>query len=303
MRKKIKICLGLIILVICFFFLVKALFINWHQVDSQELTFNWLFLLISYVIWFLAFLLMGFLWKATIMYVGERLSFIQALRIISLSMLPKYMPGKVFGIVGQVWLTKKEGNVSGEKGGVCAILEIVISVLSGTLLSVIILPFVLKNKFSPNFYLMLVIIPVLFIILYPPLFMKIVNWGLRKLKREEIEFIPRYTQLLKLFVLNIIFWIAQCVAVYFLIRSFYSPISPSFFIPLCGIFPGAWVIGFLSFITPGGLGVREGALAYFFSFYMPTSIGIIVSIIIRIWATIGELAFFAVFARNIKKYI
>lgn len=302
MRKNIKIWLGIIILVICFLFLMRSLFINWHKVSIQELKFNWLFFLIAYIIWFFAFLLMGFLWDITVECIGEELSFIQALRIVSLSMLPKYLPGKVWGILGQVWLTKKEAGIAGEKVGTGVVLSMAMDLLSGALLGVIILPTALKHQGSINLYPLYIIIPVLFVMLHPPIFIKTVNWGIKKLKRKGIDFVLSYIQLLKLLGFYIIFWVSQCIAVFFLIRSFYS-ISTTFLIPLCGIIPAAWVIGFISFITPGGLGVREGILSYFFSFYMPTSIGIIASIIIRIWATIGEVAVFAIFAKSIKKYI
>lgn len=122
------------------------------------------------------------------------------------------------------------------------------------------------------------------------------------LKKDAIIFIPRYSQILQLLILYIFFWIFQGIAIFFLIRSFYF-IKSSFIIPLCGIFPTATVLGVLSFFTAGGLGVREGVLSYLFSFYMPASIGVIASIVIRIWEVIGELILFAIFARSIRKYI
>jgi len=302
MTKGIKLFLGVIILIVIFSFMGKYLFENWQQVPFQKLKFNYALLIASFLIYACCFILGGFIWKTSLSFVGENLSLIKSLRISAFSYMARYIPGKVWGIVGQVWFTKKEGNIPGEKSGVCIVVNTVISILSSLLLTFIIFPLILESKFSEKFYLLFILIPLFFIILYPPIFMRIVNFGLKKLKREEIKTVPKYTQILELLLLYIFGWILTCSGVYFLISSFY-PMKSSFFIPLCGIYPGAWVIGFLSLVTPGGLGVREGVLSYFLSFYMPVSVGIIASIIIRIWATIGEFVFFAIFARGIKKYI
>ncbi|MDO9575304.1 MAG: lysylphosphatidylglycerol synthase transmembrane domain-containing protein [bacterium] len=302
MTKRIKLFLGIVILIIIFSFMGKYLFENWQQVPFQELRFNYALLITSFLIYACCFILGGFIWKTSLSFVGENLSLIKSLRISAFSYMARYVPGKIWGIIGQVWFTKKEGNIPGEKSGVCIVVNTVISILSSLLLALIIFPLILESKFSEKFYLLFILIPLFFIILYPPIFMRIVNFGLRKLKREKIKTVPKYTQILELLLLYTFGWVLTSSGIYFLISSFY-PIKSSFFIPLCGIYPGAWVIGFLSLVTPGGLGVREGVLSYFLSFYMPVSVGIITSIIVRIWTIIGEFAFFAIFARGIKKYI
>lgn len=293
-------CVG--ILIIIFFFMGKYLYTNWRQVPFQELRFNYFFLIISYFFYACTFILGGFAWKVNLASVGEDLKFTKSLRIVALSYLPRYIPGKVWGIVGRIWISKKEGGIPGEKAGVCVVVNTAITILSRLLLALIIFPFILNDKSTEKFYLLFTLIPLFFVVLYPPIFMRVVNFGLKKLKRESVSVIPKYSQILKLLLLSLSGGILTSIGIYFLISSFY-PIKPSFILPLCGIYPVAWVIGFLSFVTPGGLGVREGVLSYLFGFYMPVSVGIIASIIIRIWTIIGEFAFFAIFARGIKKYI
>jgi hypothetical protein len=300
-KKRISSFLGIIVLIIIFFFIAKSLHENWQKVPFERLKFNHWYLILSFCIWFGGFPFSGFVWKVNLQCIGEKITFIQSLRIMGLSFLPRYLPGKIWGIAGQAWITKKEGGIPGEKGGIAAVLGTTVNMLSGLLLFLIIFPFALKEKLPGNFYLLFTLIP-LFIIIHPSIFIRIVNYGLKKLKRKTIEVIPKYSQILKLLFLYALLWIIQCIGMFFVIRSFYL-INLSFFIFLCGIYPAAWTIGFLSFITPGGLGVREGALAYFLSFYMPTSIGIIASFVIRIWATIGEVTLALILAKNIKKYI
>jgi hypothetical protein len=52
---------------------------------------------------------------------------------------------------------------------------------------------------------------------------------------------------------------------------------------------GAYWIGYASFVTPSGLGFREGALALMLSLYFPAPVAIALSLVTRLWSTAGEL--------------
>jgi glycosyltransferase 2 family protein len=61
-------------------------------------------------------------------------------------------------------------------------------------------------------------------------------------------------------------------------------------VPLLGAtYAAAWVIGFLSFLTPGGIGVREGVLAYLLGLWLPPGVAIVISLLSRLWIVAGEL--------------
>ncbi len=301
-KKTTRIIIYIIILGIIFYFLAKYFYTNWHKVPFNELRFNYWYLALSYLIWFAGFPLNAYIWKRNIEIIGEKISFLQGLRITAIAALPRYIPGRIWGIAGQVYLTKKEGAIPGSKSGVGVILGTAVNTLSGILLFVLIFPLTQHNTLSKTYYLIFLSIPIFLIILYPPLFVKIVNLGLKILKKNKITVIPKYSQVIYLLFLYTLLWISQCLGIYFLINSFY-PLHLSFILPLCAIYPAAWVIGFLSFISPGGIGVREGILSYLFNFYMPTSIGIVASVLIRLWGTIGEIITFIFFAQSLKKYI
>ena len=50
-----------------------------------------------------------------------------------------------------------------------------------------------------------------------------------------------------------------------------------------------WVVGLLAFLTPGGLGVREGALALLLSPFLPVPLPTVVALLARVWWTVAEL--------------
>lgn len=277
------------------------LYKNWQAVNVQKLKFNWLFLLLAYCFSICGVLVYSFIWKTNLAYLGGILTYKSSLRITALSFPPKYVPGKIWGMVGKVYLTKKEG-VPEQKTAVAVVFETLLGILSGLILFIVIGCFSTQVIFSVRTYLLLILVPVCFIIVHPTIFIKLVNFGLTRLKKDPIDVTLRYYQVFTLLGLYVIYWILQCTGIYFLIRSFYT-IDISLFLPLWGIYPIAWIIGFLSFITPGGLGVREGMLSYLLSSYLPVSVSIIVAIMTRIWSLIVGLSMFAIFAKDIKKYI
>ena len=73
---------------------------------------------------------------------------------------------------------------------------------------------------------------------------------------------------------------------------------------LTACFALAWVIGFLSFLTPGGLGVREGLLSLLLSSYMPAPQATLIALICRVWMLSAEIVLAGVafvLNRHLKK--
>ena len=52
---------------------------------------------------------------------------------------------------------------------------------------------------------------------------------------------------------------------------------------------GAYWIGYVSFVTPSGLGFRESALALMLATFFPTPVAVALSLVTRLWSTAGEI--------------
>ena len=97
-----------------------------------------------------------------------------------------------------------------------------------------------------------------------------------------------FRSLLGLLAFYMFSWVVNGIGFYLLIKSFYAtPLS--LILPLTGAFAVSWIIGFLSLITPSGLGIREGILTFLLGFYFPLPIAIIISLVSRLWIILGEL--------------
>ena len=70
-----------------------------------------------------------------------------------------------------------------------------------------------------------------------------------------------------------------------------------------GLYP--FLCGFIIFIVPAGLGIREGVVVFLLSFLIPTHIALLVAILSRILLTILEIVFVGVllnFDVSLSKY-
>ncbi|MCP4631490.1 MAG: hypothetical protein GY855_01080, partial [candidate division Zixibacteria bacterium] len=88
--------------------------------------------------------------------------------------------------------------------------------------------------------------------------------------------------------LFLISWVVYGIAFYIFINGIIELPLSSLFI-LMVIFACAYVIGFVSFFVPGGLGVREGIMSASLVTLIPSSIAIIVALLSRVWMSGAEI--------------
>ncbi|MCY3740945.1 MAG: hypothetical protein OXH00_07985 [Candidatus Poribacteria bacterium] len=87
---------------------------------------------------------------------------------------------------------------------------------------------------------------------------------------------------------HILLWSCQGFAFYLFVRSL-APVAWADAGILTACYAFAWIVGFLSFLTPGGLGIREGLLGLLLSSYMPVPQATLVALLCRIWMLSAEL--------------
>lgn len=292
----LKTFLGILITFLILFFLGRGLFFSWKEVESYSWQFHPLWL-------FLSFLTLLFYsccsvkpWLAFLYKFGKKLSYREGFVIFYLSQLGRYFPFKLWLLLGRIYLCEKAGIGKAETL-FSSLLELSFLVLSGSLISLCSLPFVRAEifRFFPIF-----LIALFFGIFTIPFFWrKIFHFVSKKILRAEISFEFSAFQFLRFLFTYLLLW-CFCGLAFFLFVKSLSPISWSKFPAMMGIYASAWTVGFLSVITPSGLGVREGMLSLLLAAYLPTSTATLVALLSRIWSTTAELVLvgIAVFFRG-----
>lgn len=280
-----KIIQGIVIITI-FFFLIRNIYKNWNLIKEYSWHFNYPLLIISFFCIIFIFLFLIKMWQAILYKLGANLEFKKAFRIWFLSALGRYIPGKIWQILGMVYLANKEG-VSVEKSATSALLVQALSIIPGVALGVITFSF-LTPSFHKWTYPSLFIIPLGIIAVYPPFLEKITNFFALKLKRPKIHFNAKFKEVLIFIFFYLLSWIFYGFAFFLFTRSVtIIPFQKILLFP--GIFAGAYLIGLLTIFVPGGLGIREGILAYLLSFLLPLPIATAISLASRVWLTLAEL--------------
>jgi uncharacterized membrane protein YbhN (UPF0104 family) len=129
--------------------------------------------------------------------------------------------------------------------------------------------------------------------LHPALLGRALRAAAQTLRRPELAWNYRYRDVLVLLLAYVAAMLCQGFALVALVAGM-VPLAGTQVPLLVGASALAWALGFLSFLTPSGLGVREGALALLLAQIYPTPVAIVASLAFRLACTAGELLAVAV---------
>ena len=241
----------------------------------------------------------GLIWQAVLARLGARLNLRTSLRIYLASEFVRYIPGNVWHVLARILWVGKYG-VSRPIAFASMTVELITKLAAGAIIFGCSLLFwgslgtvstLLVGK-TLVIALSVVILISLFVILHPRILGGLLNTGLRLLKKEPITLTLRYSDILLVTVAWCVSWIVAGTAFYILTLALW-PTLPIAALPICiGIYAIAWDVGFVSFITPSGLGFREVTIGGLFALslsMLPLTLGSILAILSRVVSTLAEL--------------
>ncbi len=262
---------------------------------SNLLLFDPLLFTVSFILMVLHLLAAAWSWMLVCSVAGAKISFGQAFNVHFLAQVGKYIPGKVWGAVGKISLSKKLGMSSAVTGH-ALILETLFIVAGCLLMSLPVIPLAAKQiGLGTTISVIIVVVSVAVVLFaaHPGAFRKLLKIAGSITGRDFDMDDPGFANILKLLPVYILVFLLQGVAFVFLARSFgmHLPFYPGAF-----LLPTAVGIGFLAVFSPGGLGIREISLVWLIGIIMISAEpgqASLISIAARLWITLGEaLAFF-----------
>lgn len=292
-----KVCAFLVIIGI-FYLLGKNLHRNFGEISQYQWNIKYELLILSFFCVIINLAISSFVWKKILSFFRASLPFDQSFKIMSISGLGKYIPGKIWQYLSQIYLGQKAGLTKN-----VTFFSMVLLFVGYNLVGILLFLFSLLfwERFSSFliFSLLILYVSISLLVFYPPFLNKILKTLLHLFKREVLTIRAGFGQIGKILFILIVDWVIFGIALYFLINSFYS-IDFEQTVILCGIFAISVISGILSFFVPAGLGVREGVQSYLLSLFIPISMAILISLVLRVWMTLGELVCFLI-ALKIKK--
>lgn len=132
--------LQILLIGLIFALLLRNLYLNWSELSTYQWSLNYLALAGSLFLLLAGAFLYAYLWRRILLQFGGSLEFRKAFRIVFLSQLGRYLPGKVWNLAGVIYLGSKEGIpkvISGASLG----LQLLWQILSGLIVFLLTLPF------------------------------------------------------------------------------------------------------------------------------------------------------------------
>ena len=297
MKKKIGYLVQVLIVGLIFFFLIRNLSGNWELARESLGKFKPVPLVLSAIFLGLGFMLLVRIWTLILRETGEKLPYAAACKVWFASNMGKYLPGKIWQILGMVYLAEKKG-IPKLKSFSTAVVAQFFSVVSGLLLAAICFGFHWYPELPGWGGLIQIVSTVLILvclvfIFAPRTLESSLNLLLRLLRKETVEFYFDTRKIITYLFCYGLSWLLFGAGLFFFAAGI-TEVVPGFLWKATGAFSGAMVLGFLAVIVPGGLGVREGVLAFLLSSSMPLPVTTLVALLYRLWFTLVEVVLFGI---------
>ena len=278
------------ILVIAVFYIAKTLSRNWPSVAAHLHTANWWLLLAGWCVFLVYFVLRATAWQLLMKSLGATIRPTEAARIWFLSEFSRYVPGNVWSFLGRVHLSEKSG-VPRRITLVGLIIEIFMLLGSAALFVIIFFLAMPYANLTGLRWLGLLAIPAIALLITPSLLEKLSARLFKLLKKEPVPFSISRRQLIVITLTFLAAWTAYGFASYLVAIAFTSITASAWW--LVSAFVVAWLLGYVSFITPMGLGVREGAVIAFLTPVIGVGLAGLIAIATRVGLIISELSVLA----------
>ncbi|HQY91485.1 lysylphosphatidylglycerol synthase domain-containing protein [Caldilinea sp.] len=238
------------------------------------------------------------IWLRLLRAVGGHLPYWPAVRIWFLSAIVRYIPGNVWQPLSITLLAQRRG-VKPEATLTSIVLYQAIILLAVAPIAAVYFAVTgnwgvltdLVHGAAP-WLIAVGLTPLVVFVLQPAWLIEMVNWGLQRLGRARLPIGLTRAALVTVLALAMVDWLiwgAAFAALAFGVNQ-YSPAAMASLAPhLIAVYPVAYAIGFLSFFTPSGLGVREGALYLLLAPITGGATITLLAVAMRLWTTLGEV--------------
>jgi hypothetical protein len=292
----LKFLIGWPLGIVAILFLVKLFLPQFSSIQSRIINVNLPLIILALALFVAYYFLRCFLWQKLLEFKGYKLSLMKTAYLWEFSEFKRYVPGNIWSFLSRVSLFENAG-IDKKTTGMALLDEIQLIIISSGLISLLCLPLVLSFGESTQLLreMQIIILGSAAAIL---IYSFVVAFMLKRRGGKSFTanlFLPGYTLTGKLTLTGIaivtflIFGLATLVACLAVFNF-----EPRLYLELSAFFTFALLAGYLSFVTPMGLGVREGIITLGLSRLTSIANSGFLSIFSRIILIISELTFIVI---------
>jgi hypothetical protein len=273
--------------------LVSALFLlyflySYDYVRLDSLTLDYPIFLLSIVVLFIPLLIGTMTWSISLSAHGMSVPFRAAVSSHGLSIFAKYVPGKVWTILGRAAYVNSMGPSFADASFVSAKLQIA-NIIVGLMFGLA--PAIFLEGAEKFRLAILLLLVAMTLSLVSERIQRAAAAFVSRTSRQNVELpIAEGSLMLTVVVLLMIQWLAYSLSYFLFAKSLYPGVT----ILAAFAFPLAMNFGLLAIFAPGGIGIREGVMAGYLALVgVPLSTATTMSIASRLWFLVGEVFIFA----------
>lgn len=225
-------------------------------------------------------------WGVVLRSFGVRIPLIPLARAWFLANLSRYIPGVVWQFVSLAQL----GGAAG-MGAVLSITSLLVqmgfTLLAAAALGLLILPGSPLGAAYPALEGLRWLAPLVLLAVHPAIIRTLVRVMARLSRREAVDWEGSWAQGVGLLALATLLWLAYGLTFFLFLRAFVD--LPMALLPaVIAVHALSFLVGYLAFFAPAGLGFKDAALTVLLAGLMPSSVAASLAVAARLWSIAGE---------------
>jgi uncharacterized membrane protein YbhN (UPF0104 family) len=274
------------------YFLFRSLHVSWGEIANVDRA-AWrprpLNLAVSVLVLLAVFLYLGGLWALMVRKLGgPSLRFGEAIAIFYVANLGRYVPGKVWQLLGLMYLAGKRG-VSLPVASSAAVLGQIYALGAAAIVGALGLGLGATSRLPRELvpWALALIVLVALVVTVPPVLRSILRLAFRVIPGDHEP--PKLDAWfgVRWLGLYLVAWAGYGVAFGALWSSF-PVLPPVSWAAALGAFSAAYFVGYAAIFAPAGVGVREGAMALILAPWTGAAGAAVLAVIARLWMTLVE---------------
>ena len=294
----------LIVAAVAFFFW-KAIRSNWAEVRAHQFEFNYPFVALCFLGIIASSLLTTLAWQTTINSLSEKpMTFSHSVATVNTTSLTKYLPGKFWSYALQMYWLVKHGY---SKSLVLYVnlLNLVISLLTGVLLSLGLLLFTGRFPLwiTLSAFALALLADIICLRFHAASFRLAGYWVKRLFKREVGQYDVSSRTMLRLHLIHFLAQLISAAGAYLLCFGIGYRLELGKVMLVMSALILSDVAGFVAFLVPGGLGVREGVMYLLLGGVAAGSLALVLPIASRMLYLVGDALLGAIALHLLRRSI
>lgn len=289
-KRVFSLTVGLLII----YFLFNHVWKYWDIAKKITISINWGMLALSYVFGVCSFFVYSVAWYFIIRNEEPAITFKEANYLLTKGNFGKYIPGRVWQFFSRLYLFNNKGY-SKTKILMFALLEQYFLLVTAFIIfgsAYFFWQNLIEDAFIKDIKIFVIAALVIsFVSLHPIIISSWFNLVSKVNKKYSVKLTINITFVIVLTIIYVAYWLLIGLSVLFLIKGGVK-IQAKYIFFVIGSNAIAYIIGYVSLITPGGLGVREAVLAYFLESILTKGLGALFSILSRLMLIMEEVGYF-----------